>query len=76
MKIRPLEAELFHAGGQTDRQKDTTKLTVAFRNFGNRGRESTTPFILRRGSRWVSVVTLKPRSLYPKKNSGTHLLGG
>ena len=29
MKIRPLEAELFHSGGLTD----TTKLTVAFRNF-------------------------------------------
>jgi hypothetical protein len=31
MKIRPVEAELFHADGQTD----MTKLTVAFRNFAN-----------------------------------------
>ena len=31
MKIRPAGAELFHA----DRQRDTTKLTVAFRNFAN-----------------------------------------
>ena len=29
MKIHPVGAELFHA----DRQTDTTKLTVAFRNF-------------------------------------------
>jgi hypothetical protein len=29
MKIRPVGAELFHAGGRTD----MTKLTVAFRNF-------------------------------------------
>jgi hypothetical protein len=31
MKIRPVGAELFHADGRTDK----TKLTVAFRNFGN-----------------------------------------
>ena len=31
MKIRPVGAALFHADGQTD----TTKLTVAFRNFAN-----------------------------------------
>jgi len=28
-------AELFHADGWTDRRIDMTKLTVAFRNFGN-----------------------------------------
>jgi len=31
MKIRPVEAGLFHADGQTD----MTKLIVAFRNFAN-----------------------------------------
>jgi len=31
MKIRPVEAELFHADGRTD----MTKLTVAFCNFAN-----------------------------------------
>jgi hypothetical protein len=31
MKIRPVGAELFHAGGQTD----ATKPIVAFRNFAN-----------------------------------------
>jgi len=31
MKIRPLEAELFHADGRTD----MTKLRAAFRNFEN-----------------------------------------
>jgi hypothetical protein len=30
MKIRPVETELFHAGGQTD-----MKLIVGFRNFAN-----------------------------------------
>jgi hypothetical protein len=35
MKIRPVGAELFHAGGRTDGQTDVTKLTVAFRNFAN-----------------------------------------
>jgi hypothetical protein len=29
MKIRPVGAELFHVGGQTDMKR----LTVAFRNF-------------------------------------------
>jgi hypothetical protein len=35
MKIRPVEADLFHADGQTDRETDTTKVIVAFRNFAN-----------------------------------------
>ena len=33
MKIHP--AELFHAEGRTDGRTDTTKLTVAFRNYAN-----------------------------------------
>jgi hypothetical protein len=33
MKIRPVGAELFHAGGRTDRQTDMTKLVVVFRKF-------------------------------------------
>ena len=35
MKIRRVEAELFHADERTDRQIDMTKLTVAFRKFAN-----------------------------------------
>ena len=37
MKIRLMGAELFHADGrtQTDRQTDTTRLIVAFRTFAN-----------------------------------------
>ena len=35
MKIRPVAAELFNEGGQTDRQTDMTKLMVAFRNYTN-----------------------------------------
>ena len=38
MKIRPVGAELFHAGGRTD----MTKLTVAFRNFANAPKNHTT----------------------------------
>jgi len=35
MKIHKTGAELFHAGGRTDRRTDMTKLTVSFRNFAN-----------------------------------------
>jgi len=31
VKILPVEAELFHADGRTDRRTDMTKLIVAFR---------------------------------------------
>jgi hypothetical protein len=33
MKIRPVGAELFHADGRTDGQRDITNLIVIFRNF-------------------------------------------
>jgi hypothetical protein len=36
MKIRPVGAELFHAGGGTD----TTQLTFVFRNFANAPKNS------------------------------------
>ena len=35
MKIRPVEAELFHADSRTDEQADMAKLLVAFSNFAN-----------------------------------------
>jgi len=35
MKIRPVEAELYHEDTQTDEQRDMTKLKVAFRDFAN-----------------------------------------
>jgi hypothetical protein len=35
MKIRPVVAQLFREGGQTDGRTDITKLEVAFRNFPN-----------------------------------------
>ena len=35
MKIRPVEAELFHVNGRTYRRADMTKLIVAFRNLAN-----------------------------------------
>jgi len=37
MEIRPVEAELFHAG----RQRHMTKLTVAFRSFANASNKCT-----------------------------------
>jgi hypothetical protein len=33
MKIRPVEAELFHADREADRRIDMMKLIVAFRNY-------------------------------------------
>jgi hypothetical protein len=35
MKIRPMEAELFHASGQRDRQTDMTRLILAPRKIAN-----------------------------------------
>jgi hypothetical protein len=35
IKIRPVEAQLFHADRRTDGRPDMTKLRVAFRNFAN-----------------------------------------
>jgi len=42
MKIRPVEAELFHTDGRTD-----MKLTVAFRNFANALKNPTQKFVTR-----------------------------
>jgi len=33
MKIRPVRAELFHAGGRADGRTDIRKLIVAFHTF-------------------------------------------
>jgi hypothetical protein len=38
MKIRPVRAELFHAGGQTDGYEESI---VAFRNFANAPKNAT-----------------------------------
>ena len=35
MKLRPVEAELFHADKRTGGRTDMTKLIVAFRNSAN-----------------------------------------
>jgi hypothetical protein len=34
-KIRPVEAELFHTEGATERQTDMTKIRVSFRSTEN-----------------------------------------
>ena len=43
-KIRPVEAELFHAHERTDVQTDMTKLIVAFRNFTDAPKNSLINF--------------------------------
>jgi hypothetical protein len=44
MKILPVEAELFHADGRTDRLTDMSKVIVAFRNFAKVIRKTPQPF--------------------------------
>jgi hypothetical protein len=40
IKIRPVEAELFHEDVQIEEQTDLIKLIVAFRNFANAPKNS------------------------------------
>jgi len=61
MKVRPVEAELFHADGRADRRSDgrmdrqtetdTTKLIIAFRNFAktpkNADFNKTSPYTIK-----------------------------
>jgi len=49
MKIRPVEAKLFHADGRTD----TTKLIAAFCNFANAPKNIQTSVLLHR-KYWTS----------------------
>ena len=35
IKIRPMGAQVFHAGGRTDRQADITEPILAFPSFAN-----------------------------------------
>jgi hypothetical protein len=51
MKICPLVTELFIADGQTDTQKDRTKLIVIFRNFGSAHKD----YNVRYRSVWLST---------------------
>jgi hypothetical protein len=46
MKMRPVGAELFYADGRTDRQRDMTKLIVAFRNFAKAPKKTDDEIIL------------------------------
>jgi len=41
MKIRPVEAELFHADGGTERRTVMKKLIVTVRNFANAAKSIT-----------------------------------
>jgi hypothetical protein len=51
MKIRPVGAELFHAGRRENGRTDTSKLTVAFRNFRRRLKSNITVISARVGIR-------------------------
>ena len=46
IRIRPIRAELFHAGGQKDRRTVLTKLIVAFRDFANAPKKKEEPWTL------------------------------
>jgi hypothetical protein len=46
MKILSVAAEMFHAGGQTDRQTDMMKLIVAFDSFANAPKNDTSSAII------------------------------
>ena len=52
MKIRPVEAELYHEDTQTDKQRDMTKLIVAFRSL------NLLPSVVSEISHGVSTVAL------------------
>jgi hypothetical protein len=62
-KTRALEAKLVHADGQTDRQTDTMKLTVAFREIYiktlNYSNKSITKNIALLRPHFISFVYLK-----------------
>ena len=62
MKIRPVEAKLFHADGETN----TTKLTVAFYNFANMPKEYALCNTIFPGFKKVALSrTLSPTILQP-----------
>ena len=44
MRIGPVGVELFHAGGQMEKETDMTKLTVAFGNSANTPKNHVTTF--------------------------------
>jgi hypothetical protein len=58
MTIRSEGAELLHATGQTDRQTDVTKPTVAFRNSADTPKNQREIFELRMNV--ASFLTLAP----------------
>jgi len=43
MKILPVQAELFHVDGRTDRLTDMSKVILAFRNFAKALRKTPKP---------------------------------
>ena len=68
IKIRPMGAELFHADGQTD----MTKLTVAFRNFGN-APKNRTPYIYNTRYFFQSCYRRMPHKITKKFRRWLHI---
>jgi hypothetical protein len=73
-------AELFHADGRKDRRTDMMKLRVAFRNFANPPKSSSTLFHGRNTpehpGKWQIFLLQKSRpTLGPVKPPTQHALG-
>ena len=80
MKIRLVGAELFHAGGRTDRQTDMTKLILAFGEFCERIWELLIPTLEFTWAFWVTHARTHARqhTVFPKcaleKNVSTEVM--
>ena len=76
-------AELFHEDGRTDRQADTTKLIVAFRNFTNAAKKGDYTVCKLRNClvdhrKWASEHNTKMAEciiIYKSQSSGPQPLG-
>jgi len=68
MKIRSVGAELFHADGRTDRQRDVTKLILVFSNFAKASKIQHRLWLYQKHSS-LDHYHLFPK---PKQNTGSH----
>jgi len=68
MKIRPVVAELFHAEGKTDEQRDgrtdVTKPTVAFRKFANASKKGYISYVTDIGFIWDFLLCYTDEDRY------------
>jgi hypothetical protein len=66
MKIRPVGTEVFHADGRTDGRTLMTKLTVAFRNFADKSKNTLHTFQEENRLKYFNEV------VYSKHETKTH----